>query len=82
MESYICNEIVHLGVMLRTNGRWVTQIKLNGQGKRLGAFDTEEAAARAYDERARKGFVNPILNFLPDGSLNPYRKKLDSKSVK
>jgi hypothetical protein len=47
---------------------------MNGSQQRLGCFDNEEAAARAYDEKAKQVFVNPILNFLPDGSLNPDRK--------
>lgn len=42
-----------------------------GQLQHIGRFDTEEAAARAYDERAKEPYVKPILNFLPDDSLNP-----------
>ena len=38
-------------------------------------FDTEEEAARAYDVKAVELFANPVLNFLPNGSLNPDRKQ-------
>ena len=48
---------------------------VNGSQHYLGFFDTEEEAARIYDEKAKRVHVNPILNFLPDGSLNPDRKK-------
>jgi hypothetical protein len=57
------------------NGSWFAQISFQRQQRRLGAFDTEEAAARAYDEEAKRLWTNPVLNFLPDGSLNPDRKK-------
>lgn len=36
----------------------------------LGCFDNE-AAARAFDEKAKQVYAKPILNFLLDGSLNP-----------
>ena len=41
----------------------------------LGTYDTEEEAARAYDDTAKQVFDDPILNFLPDGSLNPDRSR-------
>jgi hypothetical protein len=44
---------------------------MNGRSQYLGFFDTEEEAARAYDKKAKELHVNPILNFLPNGSLNP-----------
>ena len=34
--------------------RWVAQIKYSGGKKWLGNFDSEEAAARAFDEAARR----------------------------
>jgi hypothetical protein len=52
----------------------------DGRQKRyLGLHDDEEEAARVYDKEAKKLFVNPVLNFLPDGSLNPDRRKKVSK---
>ena len=53
------------------HGRWCAQIKVNGHKQHLGRFDTEEAAARAYDEKAKQLRDDPIVNFLPDGSLTP-----------
>lgn len=70
------------GVLQRKSGRWVARIGENGQCKHLGRFDTEEAAARAYDERAKMVHVNPVLNFLPDGSLKPDRKQNVGKLIK
>jgi hypothetical protein len=32
-------------------------------------------AARAHDEEAKRLWTRPILNFLPDGSLNPHSKQ-------
>ena len=58
-----------------SNGRSEAQIKVNGHQQYLGTYDTEEEAARAYDEKAKQLRDKPILNFLPDGSPNPYRKK-------
>ena len=48
---------------------------MNSTKHYLGRFDDEKAAARAYDDKARQVYDNPILNFPPDGSLNPDRKK-------
>ena len=60
----------------------MAQIRVNGCQHYLGLFDDEEAAARAYDEKAKQLHDNPILIFLPDGSLNPDRKKrVRSQSV-
>ena len=56
-------------------GRWQAHISVNDRQQYLGRFDTEEEAARAYDEKAKQLRANPVLNFLPDGSLNPDRKK-------
>ena len=47
---------------------------MNGHQQRIGTYDMEEEAARAHDEKAKELHNNPILNFLPDGSLNPDRK--------
>ena len=47
---------------------------MNGRSQYIGTHGTEEAAAWAYDEKAKQVYAEPILNFLPDGSLNPDRK--------
>ena len=41
----------------------------------VGFYASEEAAARAHDAAAPKHFRNAIVNILPNGSLNPDRKK-------
>ena len=56
------------------NGRWKVEIRGGGFRQYLGCFAAEEAAAQAYDEKAKQVFDIPTLNFLPDGSLNPDRK--------
>jgi hypothetical protein len=73
--SYLPSFTRAIGVYLHTaSGKWVASINHSGKSHYLGTFDTEEAAAKAYDEAARRLRTNPILNFLPDGSLNPDRK--------
>jgi hypothetical protein len=59
----------------RDKSKWRAFIDFQGQRRYLGSFGTEEEAARAYDKKAKRLWANPILNFLPDGSLNPNRKK-------
>ena len=56
------------------NDRWSALIEANRQTQSIGIYGTEEEAARAYDEKAKQLRANLILNFLPDGSLNPDRK--------
>lgn len=57
------------------NGKWSVQVSYGGKAHNLGQFDDQEAAARAYDAEAKVSVPDPILNFLPDGSLNPHRHK-------
>lgn len=40
----------------KDNGRWRAQIVVNRVNRRLGTFDDEEAAARAYDAAALAAF--------------------------
>ena len=54
--------------------KWRVQIKSHNKLVTIGRFESEEEAAWAYDTKAKELFVNPVLNFLPDGSLNPDRK--------
>ena len=58
-------------------GRWRVNIRVNGRIQSLGCFDNEKETARAYDEKAKQLHVNPIVNFLPNGSPNPDRKYVE-----
>lgn len=44
------------GVSRTESGRWVARLNIAGRTFRLGKFDTPEAAARAYDAKAREVF--------------------------
>ena len=67
------------GVKRVPEGKWLAYINVQGQRRYLGTFEDEAAAARAVDAEAQRVWLNPTLNFLPDGSLNPDRKKGISK---
>jgi len=55
------------GVWLQQPGRWVSEAKKDGVKHRMGTYDTEEDAARAYDEAAKKLFGEfARLNFPDD----------------
>ena len=53
-----------------SRGQCAAQINVDGRQQSLGTFDDDEEAARAFDEKSKRVNDNPILNFLPDGSLN------------
>jgi hypothetical protein len=51
-------------------GKWKASIAINGVNFHIGRFNSEEVAARAYDEKAKEMFGEfVLLNF--KGSLNP-----------
>ena len=42
-----------VGITKSKTANWEAGIKVNGERARLGTYDSPEAAARAYDEKAR-----------------------------
>lgn len=57
---------VYKGVYLPTP-KWRASIRVGGKKIALGTFNSEEQAALAYDEAARKYFDCPTLNFPKEG---------------
>jgi hypothetical protein len=57
------------------NGKWKASIREDGCSRHLGYYDDDEEAARAYDKKMATLHADAVLNFLPDGSLNPDRKQ-------
>lgn len=70
-----------LGVKAAKRGRWRACMNFQGRFVNGGSYGTQEAAAWAYDAKAKELWVNPILNFLPDGSLNPDRFEHHTRRV-
>ena len=71
-----------MGAGVKPNGpTWQANIRLDGTTHYLGTYESQEAAARAYDLRAKEEYEDPILNYLPNGQLNPNRKKGYNKKV-
>jgi hypothetical protein len=68
--------VPHTTGVQRDHNRWEARIRCGGRQQHLGRFNTAEEAAKAYDEEAKRRWTNPILNFLPDGSINPDRHKV------
>lgn len=69
--------------VIRQGPKWHARIFYLGGTTHIGTFDTEGDAARAYDEEATRVWFDPVLNFLPDGSVNPARNtRLGARSFK
>ena len=67
-----------IGIRVRdsVNGRsWEAHVWVAGKGFSDGKFDSALEAAQNYDRRAKGIWINPILNFRPDGSLNDERMR-------
>ena len=72
------------GVSKRESGRWTARIKQNNKDIAIGRFDTELAAAQAYDKArlkygGRYGLVRPLLNFPSDSPRSAAAKKILAK---
>lgn len=50
----------------KSGDKWIAQIRLGGENRKLGSYFSEEDAARAYDEAAREGHGEFFVPNLPD----------------
>lgn len=64
--------------LLPSGNTWRVQIGYKGKTIKLGSYAAEKKveAAEMYDKVALALHEEPVLNFLPDGSLNPDRKRM------
>lgn len=60
----------------RYGKRWAAVLWIDGRQERLGAYDTAEEAARAYDAAAREKFGSAADVNFPDDDVEPYVEKL------
>lgn len=61
-------ESIYIGVVYRVSEvkKWLARIHVNGKYQKIGYFNKEEDAARAYDREAKRIFGdNAELNFYP-----------------
>ena len=59
--------------------RWNAEIRKNGQRFKLGTFDTQEAAALAYNAKAVELYLNPRLNVINEADTPPINNSKTSK---
>ena len=55
----------------KTNQKWMASIRIAGKTKRIGSYDDETEAARAYDATVRAQSLDKPLNFPDDLSTAP-----------